>query len=95
VNTVPGEQQCCKYVSAIAWIKMFTPVFTALHFQRNLQMGPKSWCYVCYTWRERLAKDKYSSLQGQFKSYEDNELFPGTAFTTLHFLHNLEMGPIS
>ncbi len=46
----------------------------------------------------RLARDTYSSLDGPYISYEEKEVVNmtrGAVFTTLHFLSNLQMGPIS
>jgi hypothetical protein len=51
-----------------------------------------------YIWLERLAMDKYSSLLDPFVSYEENKVLaavPGAAFTRLHFLKSLHIGPIS
>jgi hypothetical protein len=46
-----------------------------------------------YTKLERVARDKHSSLLGQFVSCEEKSA--QILFTTLHFLRNLEIGPIS
>ncbi len=49
---------------------------------------------------ERFAKAKHSSLFGSFVSLEENKVLwiqpaPGAVFTTLHFLCNLQKGPVS
>jgi hypothetical protein len=46
-----------------------------------------------YTWLERPSRYKHSSLLGPFISYKEN-MTPRTIFPTLHFLCNLQMGPL-
>jgi hypothetical protein len=51
-----------------------------------------------YTTLERHAKYKHSTLLGPFTSYEENGVLntiPGTLFTTVNFIHNLRMEPVS
>ncbi len=70
-------------------------VFTTLHFLCNLQLGPISWSVTL----NHYVRDKPSSLLGPFVSYEVNESVVNTTsrtvFKTLHFLRNLQLGPIS
>ncbi len=72
--------------------------FTTLHFLHNLQMGPVSQS-VC-SWQAFPAKCKTTfQLNGpicnlQRKLCVDN-MTPEVVFTTLHFLHNLQMGLVS
>jgi hypothetical protein len=71
-------------------------VFTTLHFIYNLQMGPTSWSDC--SWQAFLDKhyvtltEPICKLQGKLSVVN---MVTMTVFTTLHFLHNLQMDPIS
>ncbi len=72
--------------------------FITLHFLRNLQNGPisQSFCYLlafpaqCY-----LTPELSGPIHKLRRKCSVVNMVPGTAFTTLHFLRNLQNGPIS
>ncbi len=72
-------------------------VFTTLYFLHNLQMGPIS-CSVCVYHAFLALSFKTFQLIGPIQKSQNSSVMnttPGIVVTTLHFLHNLQLGPIS
>ncbi len=72
-------------------------IFTAHHFLHNLRIVPKARVFISGKFFQPIVL-YHSSLLVSFLSYKENETVntvPGAVLTTLYFLRNLRIVPIS